>query len=157
MQENVAVTIIRDMTVEDVDAVLEIDKLSFPTAWARASYLLDLSNPNCFYLVVERERKVVGYGGMWVIKEEAHITTVAIYPDFRRQGLAQQLLKEMIGVAIERGAQMMTLEVRTANYLARRLYESYGFTPIGQVKHYYLDTGEDALVMSLNPLHLPRD
>ncbi len=144
----------RPMAAEDVDAVLEIDRLSFPTAWARESYLRDLDNPHCCYFVVEREGQVVAYAGMWVVREEAHLTTLAVNPNHRRQGLGKRLLREMICIAIRRGALKMTLEVRAENQVARRLYEAHGFLPIACQKGYYLDTGEDAVVMCCNPLRV---
>jgi len=144
--------ILRPMQTADVDAVLEIDRLSFPSAWARESYLRDLANPNCCYLVVAREGEVLAYAGMWVVEEDSHLTTLAVRPRSRRQGLGRRLLEEMMKLAMERGAKRMTLEVRATNRAAQRLYQAYGFVPIACLKNYYLDTGEDAVVMCLNPL-----
>jgi len=154
MGERLEREVIRPMEVGDVDAALEIDLLSFPSAWARLSYLRDLVNPNCCYLVVEREGRIIAYAGMWVVKEDSHLTTVAVHPEFRREGLGRRLLEEMIRAALERGAQRMSLEVRPGNFSARRLYESCGFIPVGEIRHYYLDTDDDALVMSLSALRL---
>jgi ribosomal-protein-alanine N-acetyltransferase len=140
----------------DIETVVEIDRLSFPTAWTKESYLRDLANPRCCYLVIEEDKSIIGFGGMWVISDECHITTLAIHPLRRNRGLAGRLLEEMIRQAKKRGAGMMTLEVRLGNEAARRLYECYGFAIIAQVRNYYPDTEEDALVMRLNPLELRR-
>ena len=146
---------IRSMTPQDLPTVVEIDRRSFPTAWTEASYRNDLSNPRCKYLVAEKDREVIAYAGMWVVEEEAHITTLAVHPDYRRRKVARALLSRLIIEARSRGAKLMTLEVREANVAAVSLYEAFGFSPIGKIRHYYLDTGEDAAVMRLDPLRLP--
>ena len=83
------------------------------------------------YLVARLDGRVVGYGGMWVMVDEAHITTFAVDPDFRRQGIGERLLLALLDVATTRRAREATLEVRLSNVAARRLYEKYGFRPVG--------------------------
>jgi ribosomal-protein-alanine N-acetyltransferase len=140
---------VRSMTPNDVDDVLEIDRLSFPTAWTKESYLRDLVNPSCYYLAAETEGKVVAYAGMWVVLDESHITTLAVHPDYQRKGLGRMLLENMIRFALARQAKTMTLEVRMSNRAAQRLYGASAFVPTAHIKNYYMDTGEDAVVMRL--------
>jgi [ribosomal protein S18]-alanine N-acetyltransferase len=135
--------------------VIRIDRLSFPTTWSRESYLRDMVNPHCFYRVAEHNGKIIGHAGMWVVQEDSHITTIAVHPLFRRQGVGRKLLIELLRAAIRKGAEKMTLEVRVGNTAAQTLYETYKFAPIARLKNYYLDTGEDAIVMTRNPLDQP--
>lgn len=120
------------------------------------SYLRDLRNRNSLYLVARRNGEVVGYAGMWLIGDEAHISTLAVHPSCRRRGLGRRLLSYLLEAAEERGAREVTLEVREANSAARALYEQFGFKSRGLIPHYYGDTGEDALVMG-KALSSPRD
>jgi|WetSurMetagenome_2_1015567.scaffolds.fasta_scaffold746363_2 [ribosomal protein S18]-alanine N-acetyltransferase len=147
-------TIIRPMAARDVDEVLKIDLLSFSNNWVKEGYLQDLKNPHTIYLVAEENGRIAGYAGMIVVEEESHLTTLAIHPGHRRQGLGRSLFEEMLRAAMLRGAEKMTLEVKVGNVVAQRLYEQYGFIQIAYIKGYYRDTGEDAVVMSLNPLRL---
>jgi ribosomal-protein-alanine N-acetyltransferase len=147
-------TIIRPMVARDADEVLKIDLLSFSNNWIKEGYLQDLKNPHTFYLVVEESGKIVGYAGMIVVEEESHLTSLAIHPNLRRRGLGRSLFEEMLRAAMLKGAEKMTLEVKVGNVVAQKMYEQYGFVQIAYIKGYYRDTGEDAVVMSLNPLRL---
>lgn len=91
---------------------------------------------------------VVGYGGLWLMVDEAHISTIASHPNWRRQGIGELLLLAMIDGAMEIGAEIVTLEVRVSNLPAQALYRKYGFEIVGQRKGYYSDNGEDAYIMS---------
>ena len=104
------------------------------------------------YLVARVDDDIVGYGGMWLMVDEAHITTFAIDPAWRRQHIGERLLLEFVDVAILRRAREMTLEVRLSNLPARRLYEKFGFRPVGVRPRYYSDDHEDALIMTTLPL-----
>jgi len=138
----------RPMQVDDLDDVLAIEKVSFPTPWSRHTYLGELLN-NTFshYIVLLVDGKVRGYGGMWLILDEAHITTIAVHPDFRNRRYGEALLKELIRRAGELGATRLTLEVRPSNRTAQHLYARLGFMPTGVRRKYYTDTGEDAIIM----------
>jgi len=140
---------IEPMRSHDVEAVREIDLLSFPSAWSAESYLRDLRNRNSHYLVAHLGGEVIGYAGMWLIADEAHISTLAVHPDHRRRGLGRRLLAHLLELAADHDAVEITLEVREANAIAQRLYESFGFRSKGLLPHYYGDTGENAVVMSL--------
>lgn len=98
---------------------------------------------------------IVGYGGLWLSADEAHITTIAVDPAHRRRGVGELLLNGLIDQAYELGAAMITLEVRVSNDAAQRLYLKYGFKVVGARRRYYTDNGEDALLMSIEDLNAP--
>ena len=91
---------------------------------------------------------ILGYGGFWLMVDEAHISTIASHHDWRRHGIGELLLVSMIEAGAEIGAQMITLEVRLSNLVAQSLYRKYGFEVTGRRKGYYSDNGEDAFIMS---------
>ena len=137
------------MQAEQIEAVHAIEKLSFSTPWPKISFFNELQNDLAFYLVAlaGRAKKAAGYAGMWLILDEAHLTNLAVHPDYRRLGIGRTLMEEMIFRAVFLGAVRMTLEVRVSNRPAIALYESLGFRREGRRKGYYEDTGEDALIM----------
>ncbi len=140
--------ILETMTLDDVPRVREIEQQSFRTMWPRDAYTHELrENRLASYLVARFEQDIVGYAGMWVIMDEAHITTIAVDPMYRGQHIGERLLIGLIDAAVERGARWMTLEVRRSNASAQALYHKYGFREIGVRKGYYSDNREDALVM----------
>jgi ribosomal-protein-alanine N-acetyltransferase len=138
------------MSPYDIAAVLRIEHISFPSAWSAESYLRELRNPTSYYLVARWRGDIVGYAGMWVIPEEAHVSTIAVHPEVRRGGLGEAMMRHLIGVARARGATRMTLEVREANEAAQSLYAKLGFTVQETIPRYYGDTGENALLMLLD-------
>ena len=139
---------IQPMRPADLDEVLAIERASFPSAWSRESYLRELRNRSSYYLVARLGGQLIGYVGMWVVEEKAHITTLAIHPERRRRGLAQHLLHHLCAVARTRGVTEMTLEVRAGNRAARELYRKCGFQEKGLLPRYYGDTGEDGTIMA---------
>lgn len=140
--------IIERMQEKDLDQVLEIERLSFPTPWSRHSFISELrDNEFAHYFVCRVDGRVAGYAGMWVILDEAHITNVAVHPDYRGKGLGHLLLAELMRQSLLRGADRITLEVRKSNLAAQRIYEHMGFRATGIRKGYYTDTGEDAVIM----------
>jgi ribosomal-protein-alanine N-acetyltransferase len=139
---------IAPMQMDDVARVLEIEQASFPTPWPRDAYTHELrENRLACYLVARLMRQIVGYTGMWVILDEAHVTTLAVDPTHRGQRIGEQLLVALLGEAMRRGARWVTLEVRKTNAVAQALYRKYGFKEIGVRKGYYSDNREDAIVM----------
>lgn len=139
---------IEPMTVDDIPGVLEVEEKSFPTPWKRDAFLFELlHNKVAHYLVAKAGGRVVGYGGMWILVDEAHVTNIAVHPDWRRRGIGEALLRRLMAEAKERGADRMTLEVRKSNWQARRLYEKLGFLTLGCRRNYYTETREDALIM----------
>ena len=135
------------MREEDLDAIMEIEKVSFPTPWTRAAYLAELENDFSFYRVIRLEGKVVGYAGVWLIVDEGHITNIAVHPEYRQHRMGETLMEEIINYVKPRGAVGITLEVRPSNQAAIRLYHKMGFIPTGVRKGYYSDTGEEAIIM----------
>jgi ribosomal-protein-alanine N-acetyltransferase len=138
----------RQMELVDIPAVVDVEYQSFPIPWTAAAFRNELTNNMLAkYMVLTINGVVAGYAGMWLIVDEAHVTNVAIHPDFRGQGLGEQLMHELGRVAAYMGMRAMTLEVRVSNVRAIRLYTKMGFEEAGVRKGYYSDNGEDALVM----------
>lgn len=141
---------ITQMTAADVPQVHALEALCFTAPWDIASYYQEVANPSACYLVARDDEQVTGFGGMWIVADEAHIATLAVHPDYRRRGLGRRLMHVMLQVARYRGATTVTLEVRAGNIAAQHLYTSLGFLPIGRRRHYYPDNNEDAIVMRLD-------
>ncbi len=147
---------VEPMTFDDLPAVQEIERLSFTTPWPPHAYRTELeSNRLATYLVVRVEGRVVAYAGMWLMVDEAHITTFAVHPSWRRRRIAERLLIALLELALRRQAREATLEVRLSNIPARRLYEKFGFRPVGIRPRYYSDDNEDALIMTTETLDGP--
>ncbi|MFL5727548.1 MAG: ribosomal protein S18-alanine N-acetyltransferase [Chloroflexota bacterium] len=145
--------VIEAMRLADLDAVHRIELASFSSPWPPNAYRSELeTNRLATYLVARVEDAVVAYGGMWLMVDEAHITTFAVHPAWRRQRIGEQLLLAFLDLAIAQHAREATLEVRLSNISARRLYEKYGFRPVGVRPRYYSDDGEDALIMTTLPI-----
>lgn len=136
------------MTLHDLDEVLYIERASFTTPWSRRAFITELTeNHYALYLVARRGDRVVGYAGMWIILDEAHITNIAVHPACRGQGVGTLLMQAVVERTTARGCRKVTLEVRRSNLVAQHLYERFGFRFQGVRKGYYTDTGEDAFVM----------
>lgn len=147
-QEGLSDLTVRLMTLEDLDAVLAIEVVSFSSPWSRNSFVSELTlNPRATYIVAEMDGEIVGYAGMWVIFDEAHVTTIAVKPEARRKGIGETLMRSLAMVASLAGAARATLEVRVSNIRAQSLYEKLGFKKAGLRKRYYQDNGEDAIIM----------
>jgi ribosomal-protein-alanine N-acetyltransferase len=147
---------IEPMTLADLPAVHAIEQASFDAPWPPEAYRNDLeSNRLAQYLVARVGHEVAAYGGMWLMVDEGHIITFAVHPAWRRQHIGERLLLSFIDLAVDRGAHEATLEVRLSNLPARRLYEKFGFRPVGLRPRYYSDNGEDALIMTTDPLADP--
>jgi ribosomal-protein-alanine N-acetyltransferase len=143
-----AVLTFRPMALTDLDRIMEIEHLCFTMPWSRDAFVAELTqNHFAHYLVVEKDGQVIGYGGMWLILDEAHVTNIAIHPEQRGKGYGEELLRRMMALSIARGGTAMTLEVRVSNLPAQRLYEKMGFVSHGIRKGYYTDNNEDALIM----------
>ncbi|MGX9708635.1 ribosomal protein S18-alanine N-acetyltransferase [Laceyella tengchongensis] len=138
----------RPMELLDLTRIAEVENLSFPTPWPRKAFYNELVlNQFAYYTVVCVDGEIVGYCGFWLILDEAHITNVAIHPDYRGRGLGKRLLLHVMQLARELGATSMTLEVRVSNHVAQALYEQLGFVRSGVRKAYYTDNKEDAIIM----------
>jgi ribosomal-protein-alanine N-acetyltransferase len=131
--------------------VMVVEDKSFTIPWSRESFYNELiTNQFAVYLVLEDEGMVIGYCGVWIVIDEAHITNIALLPEYRGRKLGEALLRKIIEVAIERGAKTMTLEVRMSNMIAQSLYRKLGFQGGAIRKRYYTYNYEDALVMWVN-------
>lgn len=140
---------IEAMRLEDLDAVHAIERASFSTPWPPHAYRSELeTNRLASYLVVRAGDTIVGFGGLWIMVDEAHITTFAVHPAWRRRRIGERLILALLDLAVARRASEATLEVRLSNLPARRLYEKYGFRPVGVRPRYYSDDHEDALIMT---------
>lgn len=139
--------IVRRMNEIDIDGVLLVEEQCFTTPWSRAGFVAEMKNELSYYLVMIESGKIIGYAGMWIIVDEAHVTNVAILSEYRGRRLGERLMGELIQHAKARGAVSMTLEVRTTNITAQSLYEKFGFTSRGVRRNYYTDNQEDALIM----------
>lgn len=148
--------VIEPMRIEDLAAVHEIERASFTTPWPPHAYRQELeTNRLAHYLVVRLGGTIVAYAGVWIMVDEAHVTTFAVHPAWRRRHIGERLLIALLDLALDRHAREATLEVRLSNLAARRLYEKYGFRPVGIRPRYYSDDGEDALIMTTEELASP--
>lgn len=172
--------ILRYMKFDDIDQVVELDHLSFTNPWPARAYryeLTDQSRSKMFVLEqggVTRQSNgtrpqywlrwitgrsvvtgapLVGYCGYWKVVDEAHISTIAVHPDWRGKKLGELMVWSMIRQAIRDEAAKITLEVRISNSVAQSLYRKYGFVVAGRRKRYYRDNNEDAYTMALMSLH----
>jgi ribosomal-protein-alanine N-acetyltransferase len=145
------------MNFDDLPVVLQIDRLSFPMPWPERSYRYELTkNPASNLLVAQVDgtipNEVIGFVGCWLIADEVHISTLAVHPHHRRQGVGEKLLLTMLEWAVSQGAQIATLEVRVSNQIAIDLYQNQGFVIEGKKVGYYRDNNEDAYLMILQGL-----
>src|SRR5664280_2133475 len=144
------------MGLDDLPAVQVIERAAFSAPWPANAYRTELeTNKLAHYLVVRVGDEIAGFAGLWLMVDEAHVTTFAIAPAWRRNRLAERLLVAILDIALDRQATEATLEVRLSNLPARRLYEKFGFRPVGIRPRYYRDNHEDALIMTTEPLLSP--
>ena len=159
------------MRESDVATVQEIEREIFATPWPRNAYYRELaSRASAHYVVLRQEGleaparfqgaemdpTIIGYGGMWRMYDEAHVTTIGVRRDLHHRGYGRILFAGLVQAAYDIGAKWVTLEVRTTNDNAMHMYESFGFKVIGRRKGYYTDNGEDAIVMWSDSIHSPR-
>ena len=139
---------IRPLQEADVEAVHEIEKLCFPMPWSEESIRHDVAeNVAARWLALLEDGRLVAYGGMWLIIDEAHVTNVAVHPEFRGKGYGEQIVRALMRLAQDTCMGLITLEVRRSNQAAQALYHKVGFLDVGYRKRYYEDNKEDALIM----------
>lgn len=138
---------VREMRYEDLDSVMPIENACFAVPWSRQSMQEELFSLMKFYYVAVIDGRVVGYGGMWHVVTEGHITNIAVDPDYRRLGVGNAIVEKLMQTAEEKEMLGVTLEVRVSNTAAIRLYEKHGFVVTGERKKYYSDNNEDAYLM----------
>lgn len=140
---------IKPMQKTDLDDVIAIEAKAYGEHhWSKDSFMSELSNDLAKYFsVFNTDGQLIGYCGCWQILEEAHITNIAVSPDYRRKHIGEALLTTIIDECYRNMAKYITLEVRVSNTPAISLYEKYGFKSLGARKGYYQDNNEDALIM----------
>lgn len=149
---------IRKMQIADLDQVLEIDRISFTLPWPPSSFQYELTHDDtsrCWvaeYPTGEPGARVIAMAVVWLIIDEIHIATIAVFPEYRRMQVGQKLLAVILKDAIASGAVHAFLEVRETNRAARVMYSRFGFKEVGIRPHYYADTQEDAVLMNLEPI-----
>lgn len=151
---------IQRMAASDLEEVMQIEQQSFPTPWHADTFRHEIAcNHNAYYVVAKAKlpegERTVGYAGMWLVADEAHITTIAVAPAYRGRKIGERLLLNLLETAVRRGMLRATLEVRESNRVAQRLYLKYRFDAVGLRRRYYSDTGENAIVMWIENLHDP--
>lgn len=160
------------MREADIATVQEIEREIFATPWPRNAYYRELASRSSAHYVVLRQEgtvepppgrhsaefdaSIIGYGGMWRLYDEAHVTTIGVRRDLHHHGHGRVLFAGLVQAAYDMGAKWVTLEVRTSNENAMKMYEAFGFKVIGRRKGYYTDNGEDAIVMWSDSIHSPR-
>ncbi len=137
--------VVRPMTGSDLPTVVELERRIYPQPWSLRVFEDELAQSGRVYVVAQAGDRIVGYGGVMVIVDDAHVTTLAVDPDSRRDRLGSRLMLQLVDAVLEMGAKHLTLEVRMSNQAAQRLYAKFGLAPVGVRKEYYGD--EDALVM----------
>ena len=148
---------VRRMTLEDIQAVVDLDQISFSLPWPERSFRFELTdNPASRCWVAEADARVVGMVVAWLFVDEAHIATIATHPDYRRQGIARKLLTYTLQSAIREGARSSFLEVRASNLPAQEMYRKFGYVEVGRRKRYYRDNDEDAILMNLEKINADR-
>ena len=136
---------IRAMAPSDVPAVSELEQLIYPEPWSEKVFNDELAQPSRVYLLALDDEEVIGYAGLMVVFEDAHITTMSVAPAARGSGVGLRMMMKLVDAAIAAEAEHLTLEVRISNDPAQALYRKFGFAPVGVRKDYYLN--EDALIM----------
>jgi ribosomal-protein-alanine N-acetyltransferase len=139
---------IAPMRADDIPEILRVEALCFSTPWPRNAFHNELTeNKLAHYFTGRCGDEIVAYGGLWVILEDAHITTIAVHPSHQGQRYGERILIRLLEESVERGACWVTLEVRESNVTAQNLYKKYGFTVVNTRRAYYSDNDENALVM----------
>jgi [ribosomal protein S18]-alanine N-acetyltransferase len=149
---------IQSLTTDNLTELLELDKACFDGLWTMQGYLRELESPNSHFLGLFspfNHSELLGMGCFWSILEEAHITILAVHPQYHGQGLGKALLYSLLQTAADLGLERATLEVRDSNYVAISLYQKFGFKTAGKRRGYYKDNNEDALILWLSELQQP--
>jgi ribosomal-protein-alanine N-acetyltransferase len=143
---------IREMAEKDLDEVLEIEKVAFPSPWSRGLFERELATPFARSFVGRRPGApaVVGYLCFWLVDTECHLLNLAVHPENRGRGIGTGILGFGVDYCRRQGVHLVTLEVRRSNYRAISLYRNFHFQPQGVRRRYYTDSGEDAIVMGLD-------
>lgn len=140
--------ILREMLIEDLEQVMEIEEDLFAVPWTKEGFFTFLTREDAMFLVVEEQGKILGYCGLLMVLDEGDVTNVAVRRDRQREGIGHFLMDSLIRLSAERGVRIIHLEVRESNGTALRLYERMGFVRDGLRKNYYTDPIEHAVLMT---------
>lgn len=149
---------IESLSKAHLSAILELDQICFGGLWSKVGYEREIDSPNSEIHGLFSQKtgeELLGMGCFWSILEEAHITILAVNPQYHRQGMGAALLYSLLATARDRGLERATLEVRVSNQAAISLYEKFGFKTAGRRRRYYQNNGEDALILWLGGIHKP--
>ena len=138
---------IREMQIDDLDQVVEIENACFAVPWTETGFFSFLIREDALFLVAEEKGMILGFCGVLMVLDEGDITNVAVNPEHRRSGIGSQLVESLIRETEARGVKTLHLEVRQSNNAAISLYRSHGFEDNGVRKGYYESPTEDALLM----------
>jgi len=139
----------------DIPEVMAVERAAYTRGWPTTAFERELTQNTMARYVVLREGepgRLLAFGGLWLMANEAHIVTIAVLPEEQRRGLGRAVVHALVGLATECGMEDATLEVRVSNEAARALYREYGFYEVGSRKRYYSDNGEDAVIMTTERL-----
>ncbi len=142
---------LRQATIEDAEAIYELDKACFSVPWSLESITAEFSSNHAadrLYVLAELDGQIIGYAGAWLVLDEGQITNIAIHPQYRRQGYGAMLTRKLVRLLFELEMNEIFLEVRLSNLGALAMYRRLGFTVKGIRKNYYTDPQEDAYIMS---------
>ncbi|MEG0969926.1 MAG: ribosomal protein S18-alanine N-acetyltransferase [Acidaminococcaceae bacterium] len=149
MGKTATINAVRPRVAADLVAIQEIDRGSFHSAWSMEMWLSELNSPLSDYFVLEAEDRIIGYAGYWLVAGEAQVTRVAVSPDVRNQGLGKRIMQILLERVWAQDAEAVTLEVRQQNLAAQKVYTQCGFDEVGVRPNYYVETGENAVIMWL--------
>ncbi len=136
------------MTIDHVAQVAQVDLQCLPNPWSKDAFEKEMKeNERAIYFVAEHQEHIVGYGGMWHIIDEGHITNIAVLPQVQKQGIGSMLLQALVNKAESLALMGMTLEVRKSNKVAQALYRKFQFESVGTRKNYYQNPSEEAVIM----------
>ena len=135
------------MSEEHVPQVAELEKICFSDPWSEKSVAYELTNPLSCWLVAVEDGRVAGYIGSQTVMGESDMMNVAVHPDYRRRGIAERLVNDLVEALKAFESHCLTLEVRESNDSARALYAKLGFFQVGLRKNYYRNPKEDALIL----------
>jgi len=141
------------METRDLPDVLAIETVSFPNPWHETTFRGEIQNEgiSCPFVVIHKSlERVIGYIVYWKVRDEVQINNIAVHPDFKRMGIGEAILRDVIEAGVEEGVHYVSLEVRPSNLAARKLYAKLGFEFIGLRRHYYSNPDEDAIVLCLS-------
>jgi len=140
---------IRLATIDDAQAIYDIEQQSFSVPWSLESVLAELEGAdNKLYMVICEDEHIVGYAGAWLVYDEGQITNIAIHPEYRRAGYGAKMTRKLTQMLRKRGMKHIFLEVRVSNIAAQAMYRRLGFTAVGVRKQFYSDPVEDGLIMA---------